>query len=60
MSETRRARIVKQHEPLRVPAHWNAEDRAFVIQLNGQLDEIFATLGRLEKRIKALEESESE
>ena len=60
MSETRKTRIVKQHEPLRVPPHWNTEDRAFVIQLNGQLDEVFATLGRLEKRIKALEESESE
>ena len=58
MSEARKARPVKQREPLRVPQHWNAEDRSFVIQLNGQLDEIFAKLGKLEQRVKTLEESE--
>ena len=60
MSETRRIMTVKQREPLRVPQHWNAEDRAFVIQLNGQLDEIYAKIGKLEQRVKVLEESESE
>lgn len=58
MSEARKARLVKQREPLRVPQHWNAEDRAFVIQLNTQLDSISADIGRLEKQIKSLLEGE--
>lgn len=52
MSNTRKVRIVRQHEPLRVPQHWNAEDRAFVIQLNGQLDEVFAKLGERNGQIE--------
>ena len=58
MSEARRPRPVKQREPLRVPQHWNAEDRSFVIQLNSQLDEIYNKIGKLEQRVKTLEESE--
>lgn len=49
---------IRQHEPLRVPERWQGHERSFVIQLERLLDEIYAQLGNLEKRIKALEEEE--
>lgn len=58
MADTRKYHRVKQHEPLRVPQHWNTEDRAFVIQLNQTLDDLYGQIGRLEQRVKTLEESE--
>ena len=54
MSGTRKPNNVKQHEPLRVPKNWSADDRAMVIQLNGQLDEIYAKLGEAQKTMSAL------
>ena len=54
MSDTRKVRMVRQHEPLRVPQHWNTEDRSLVIQLNGQLDEIYAKLGEAQKTMSSL------
>lgn len=58
MADARKYNRVKQHEPLRVPQHWNTEDRAFVIQLNQTLDDLYGKIGRLEQRVKTLEESE--
>lgn len=52
MANPRKYHKVKQHEPLRVPQHWNTEDRSFVIQLNGQLDEIYAKLGQQNEPIE--------
>lgn len=49
MSEVRKYRKFRQREPLRVPSSWKSEDRAFAIQLNGQLDEIYAKLGRIQQ-----------
>lgn len=51
MSEVRRYRKLRQREPLRVPSHWKNEDRAFVIQLNGQLDEVYEKQGELRQGI---------
>ena len=36
-----------KHEPLRVPDGWKGQDRAFVIQLERQLDDIYNRLGKL-------------
>ena len=52
MSGTRKPNNVRQREPLRVPTLWNAEDRAFVIQLNGQLDDIYSRIGKNEKALQ--------
>ena len=49
---------IRQHDPLRVPERWQGQERAFVIQMERLLDEIYAQLGNLDKRIKALEEEE--
>lgn len=51
MSEVRKYRKFRQREPLRVPSTWKSEDRAFAIQLNGQLDEIYANLGSIQKSL---------
>ena len=34
--------MIPQHEPLRVPTGWNSESRAFVIQLERILDDIYS------------------
>lgn len=52
--------FVRQHEPLRVPDKWRTSDRMFVIQLNRLLDEIYAQLGMLEKKISDLQPEEGE
>lgn len=52
--------FVKQHEPLRVPDKWMGQDRAFVIQINRLLDEIYAQIGTLEKKIDDLQPEEEE
>lgn len=49
----------RQHEPLRVPQRWTDQERTFVIQLERLLDEIYAALGRIEKKIAEMEEEES-
>ena len=54
MSDARRIKFVKQREPLRVPQHWNSEDRSFAIQLNGQLDEIYAKLGKIQQSAETI------
>ena len=54
MSEVRRYRKFRQREPLRIPQNWKHEDRAFAIQLNGQLDDTYNKLGQLENRVNAL------
>lgn len=54
----------RQHEPLRIPERWSGQDRAFVIQLERSMDDIYIILGNieealseLEKRVKELEET---
>ena len=46
----------RQHEALRVPNNWRDQDRAFVIQLERILDDLYGLLGNLEKRVKQIEE----
>lgn len=52
--------FVKQHEPLRIPENWRTQDRVFAIQLNRLLDEIYAKIGTLEKKIDDLQPEEEE
>lgn len=54
MSEVRKYRKFRQREPLRVPSIWKSEDRAFAIQLNGQLDTIFADMGRIQQSAETI------
>ena len=56
MSEKIQERI--QHPPLRVPQGWNTEDRRFVIQLEGILEDLYRQVRLLQKRVTAIEESE--
>ena len=51
---------VLQHEPLRVPQKWDGEARALVIQLERVLDEAYARIGDLTRRVKALEDAAQE
>lgn len=44
-----------QRTPLRVPISWHGQDRAFVVQLERVLDDVYRHLFTLEKRIKELE-----
>ena len=46
MSNNRPA-TVRGREPLRVPSRWTGEDRAFVIQLERVLDDIYSRFGRI-------------
>ena len=50
----------RQHEPLRVPDTWRDQSRAFVVQLERLLDDIYIKLEKLENRIAALEEQDTE
>lgn len=38
---------IQQHEPLRVPAGWDKQERAMLMQLEGILDDIYRRFGRL-------------
>lgn len=60
MSGTRKPNNVKQHEPLRIPQGFNTEERALVMQIDRMMDDLFATIGRIEKRLSAIEDSEQE
>ena len=51
---------IKQHEPLRVPDRWKDQERSFVLQIDRILDNIYAILGTLEEKVKALEEAAEE
>lgn len=54
MSEVRKYRKFRQREPLRVPSTWKSEDRAFAVQLNGQLDEIYARMGSIQQTAETI------
>ena len=36
-----------KHEPLRVPENWKGQDRAFVIQLERTMEDLYNRLGRI-------------
>lgn len=38
---------IQQHQPLRVPAKWDKQEKAFVVQLEEVLDDIYRRFGRL-------------
>lgn len=40
---------IRQHETLRVPNNWNGQDKAFVIQLERVLTDIYRLFGSNEK-----------
>lgn len=50
-------REVRQHEPLRVPDGWSGQSRAFVIQLERLLDDVYAKLGKAQTAEKQLSET---
>ena len=52
--------MAKQHEALRVPERWREQERSFVMQLDRILDEIYAMLGNVDKRLKEIEKSQSD
>ena len=52
MADRRRYSTVQQRQPLRVPAHWNTDERMFVAQLEQVLDDIYRRFGRI--RLKDL------
>ena len=60
MSGTRKPNTVKQHEPLRVPSAFKSEERALVMQIDRMMDDLYATIGRIEKRLSAIEDSAEE
>lgn len=52
-----------KNEPLRVPEKWTGQDRAFVIQLERQLEDIYNRLGKimeteteLKKKVSAMDD----
>ena len=51
---------VRQHEPVRVPQGWTEQERGLVIQLNRMLDEVYALLGTLQKKVEELQPEEEE
>lgn len=48
-----------QHEPLIPPDGWNEAARRFVMRVNDLFTRVFRKQGELERRIKALEEVQS-
>lgn len=49
-----------QYEPLMIPQGWKDGEKRLVIRLTEVLDGLFDRLGRLEKRIQALEKAQEE
>lgn len=43
----RKALKVHQHETLRVPASWNEQDRALIIQMERILDDLYEKIGEI-------------
>ena len=54
----RNNKTVRQREPLRIPVRWTDQERAFVIQLERILDELYGILSKLDERIRTLEDEE--
>ena len=48
------------HVPLRVPAGWDGQNKALIIQLNRLLDDIYAQIGKLRTELKELKEGDSD
>ena len=47
-----------QHESLRVPNGWNAEDKSLIIQLESILDDIYWRIGTLRDAMKKMQEDD--
>jgi gamma-glutamyl:cysteine ligase YbdK (ATP-grasp superfamily) len=43
------AKMIEQHEPLRVPAGWKDQDRGLVVQLERILDDIYRHFRKVKK-----------
>lgn len=41
---------IQQHQPLRVPAGWDKQEKAFVVQLEEILDDLYRRFGRLSEK----------
>jgi hypothetical protein len=47
MADKKRGAFVRGREPLRTPSGWNEQEKAFVIQLDRILDDIYRHFGNL-------------
>lgn len=45
----------KQHQPLRTPNGWSQQEKSLVNQIDLLFDDIYRMIGKLEERLKALE-----
>jgi hypothetical protein len=41
-----------QHPPLRIPKDWKDQERAFVIQLEQLIDQLYKRIGELERKVE--------
>ena len=48
--------MIPQHEPLRIPVKWDANERAFVLQIERILEDIYRNLSLLKRKIDSLEQ----
>ena len=55
MSEKRPSKPM-QHEQVRVPQGWTGQARMLVIQINNVLTDLYSKIGKIEERLKKLEE----
>ena len=39
--------MIRQHQPLRTPAGWSGQEKAFIVQLEEIFDDIYRKFGRL-------------
>ena len=54
----KRVRTHYQYEPLVAPESWKDEEKRLVIRLTDTLDVLFDRLGRMDRRILALEKAQ--
>ena len=45
---------IPQHEPLRTPERWGAQERSLVIQLERVIDDIYRNLALLKRDVDSL------
>ena len=52
------ANVQYQYEPLVIPEEWQEGERRFAMRLTELMDGLFQRLGQMERRLKALENSQ--
>ena len=54
----KKTQSIRQYEPLVTPEGWKDGERRFVIRLSQLLDQLFDHQGRMENRLRALEDKQ--